>query len=139
MASTLSDKTDTELKQGWSGKTLYSVSAPPLQLVAIVGIVVLLLWISSYMNYKASMQTATANANLLLLILPLVLLLTALYGRLAVPLKQYYYKSNGEDGPSSSPSGLAAMVALVLVLVYHRPHLIFVVAIVLFYTYVLSV
>ncbi|MED6118839.1 hypothetical protein PIB30_006334 [Stylosanthes scabra] len=125
----------TELKKGWSGNTVYPVSAPPLQLVAIVGIVVFLLWTSSYMNYKASMQTATANTNLLVLILPVLLLLIALYGRLAVPVKHY---SNNEDEPSSSPIGLAAMASLVLVLIYHQPHLIFVVAILFLYTYVLS-
>ncbi|MED6192886.1 hypothetical protein PIB30_013976 [Stylosanthes scabra] len=126
----------TEVKKGWSGNTMYSISTPPLQLVAIVGIVVFLLWTSSYMNYKASMETATVNANLL--ILPLVLLLIALYGRLAVPVKNYYNYSNSEDGSSASPAGLAAMASLVLVLVYHRPYLIFVVAILFLYTYVLS-
>ena len=136
MALLLSERRDPELKQGWwSGSTLYSISAPSLQLLAVVGIVVFLLWTSSYLNYKAP----TINASLLLLLLPLVLLLVALYGRLVVPAPNVKVKhSHGEDG-ASSPWGLAALGTLVLVLVYYRPHLIFVVGIVFLYMYILSI
>ncbi|KAI4336778.1 hypothetical protein L6164_015260 [Bauhinia variegata] len=66
-------------KQGWTENTLSSISAPPLPLVTIVGIVMFLLWVSSYINFKTSMETAVINLNLLLLFLPLVLIFIARY------------------------------------------------------------
>ncbi|KAK3195182.1 hypothetical protein Dsin_026492 [Dipteronia sinensis] len=64
-----------EWKQGWSGQTLASVSAPPLPLLAVFGIVLLLLWLSQYTGYKAQMQLTTINFQLFIFLLPIMLIL----------------------------------------------------------------
>ncbi|KAJ1394870.1 putative transmembrane protein [Sesbania bispinosa] len=137
MSSVVLERRD---EKGWSrGNSLVSITAPPLQLVAIVGIVVFLLWVSSYMNYKAAMQTTTINVNLFLLFLPLVITLIAQYGRFMVPEPPKVTTSGGGEDGGPSPWGWVALVVLLLSLISYRLHPIFVVTIVLFYLYILSV
>ncbi|KAI4316939.1 hypothetical protein L6164_024863 [Bauhinia variegata] len=105
-------------KQGWAENTLSSISAPPLPLLTIVGIVMFLLWVSSYSNYKSSMETAMINLNLLLLLLPLILIFVAHHiSSLASPeVKQHLV---GREG-GGSPWRVAALLVLLLVLLsYH--------------------
>ncbi|KAJ4723312.1 Transmembrane protein [Melia azedarach] len=64
-------------KHGWTEQTLASVSAPPLPLLAIFGIIILLLTLSSYINYRLQMQQSMMQLKLFLLILPLLLILAA--------------------------------------------------------------
>ncbi|KAJ1421627.1 hypothetical protein SESBI_13579 [Sesbania bispinosa] len=114
-------------KQGWTKNTLSSLSAPPLQLVSIVGIVMFLLFVPSYVNFKSTVKTATIGFHLFLLILPLLLILIAysiskLSGaRLVVPLPLSFFgrrlrPRSSEASTSASPWGVAALVVLLLVL-----------------------
>ncbi|XP_020229205.1 uncharacterized protein LOC109810205 [Cajanus cajan] len=109
-------------KQGWTISTLSSLSAPPLQLVAIVGIVMFLLFLPSYINFKSTLHTATIAFHVFLLFLPLFLILIAYtiskHGpRLLVPPPPPF--SGGirlRTPPGGFPWGVAALVVLLLVL-----------------------
>ncbi|KAK2983786.1 hypothetical protein RJ640_017189 [Escallonia rubra] len=54
-----------EWKQGWTSQTLYSISTPPLPLLAIFAIVVFLLSISQYTNYKSQLNNTMINFQVL--------------------------------------------------------------------------
>ncbi|OAY50580.1 uncharacterized protein LOC122723733 [Manihot esculenta] len=64
-------------KQGWTEQTLASVSPPPFPLLAIFFIIFLLLFVSSYFNFKDQMEHTVINFNLFLLFLPVLLILVA--------------------------------------------------------------
>ncbi|XP_057415091.1 uncharacterized protein LOC130709967 [Lotus japonicus] len=146
MASVLNERSgDQEPKTGWKGNALSSISAPPLQLLAIVGIVVFLLWVSSHMNSKSAMETTSnTNVNLFLLFLPLVITLIAQFGRfgVAVPATNNNATTtsssygDGDEGPS--PWGWVPFVVLLLVLISNQLHPFIVMAIVSLYMYVVS-
>lgn len=114
-------------KQGWTKNTLSSISAPPFQLVAIVGIVMFLLLVPSFINFKSTMQTATINFNLFLLVLPLMLILIAQFisrygARLVVPVPPSIFRRGRAQtgGGGGSPWGVATLVVLLLVLAFYR-------------------
>ncbi|CAL0305869.1 unnamed protein product [Lupinus luteus] len=113
-------------KQGWTKNTLSSISAPPFQLVAIVSIVMFLLLVPSFINFKSTMHTATINFNIFLLLLPLVLIFIAhfisRYGEsLVVPVPRSIFRlSRAGTGGGGSPWGVAALVVLLLVLALCR-------------------
>ncbi|KAK7400217.1 hypothetical protein VNO78_11417 [Psophocarpus tetragonolobus] len=138
MASPLNQRREPEWKKAWTGNTLLSV--PPLPLLAIVGIVVFLLWVSSYLNNYSSMQIATTNVNLFLLFLPLVLTLIAQGARFVLPAPSVtrLHDGDAESESSSLPWGLFVSVVMLLVLISYRLHPIFVTAIVFLYVYLLS-
>ncbi|KAK2383666.1 hypothetical protein P8452_38741 [Trifolium repens] len=133
MASLVNESNDSEIKKGWMENSLSSISTPPLQLVAIVGIVVFLLWISSYMN----MQSTSTNLNLFLLFLTLVITLISLFGRYVAPESNVTNMDGGDGGQSTW--GSVALLMFLLVFISNRLHPLFVVAIVFLYMYVLSV
>ncbi|WJX46691.1 hypothetical protein P8452_33465 [Trifolium repens] len=133
MATLVNETNDSELKKGWMENSLSSISTPPLQLVAIVGIVVFLLWISSYMN----MQSTSTNLNLFLLFLTLVITLMSLFGRYVVPESNVTNMDGGDGGQSTW--GSVALLMFLLIFISNRLHPLFVVAIVFLYMYVLSV
>jgi hypothetical protein len=133
MATLVNETNDSELKKGWMENSLSSISTPPLQLVAIVGIVVFLLWISSYMN----MQSTSTNLNLFLLFLTLVITLMSLFGRYVAPESNVTNMDGGDGGQSTW--GSVALLMFLLIFISNRLHPLFVVAIVFLYMYVLSV
>jgi hypothetical protein len=133
MASLVNESNDSEIKKGWMENSLSSITTPPLQLVAIVGIVVFLLWISSYMN----MQSTSTNLNLFLLFLTLVITLISLFGRYVAPESNVTNMDGGDGGQSTW--GSVALLMFLLVFISNRLHPLFVVAIVFLYMYVLSV
>ncbi|KAG4398633.1 hypothetical protein GLYMA_08G079700v4 [Glycine max] len=142
MATPLNETREPEWKKAWTaGNTL--LSAPPLPLLAIVGIVVFLLWVSSQLNTNySSMQIATTNVNLFLLFLLLVLTLIAQGTRLvlpAAPSVTSLYDADVESSESSSmPWGWIVSALMLLVLISNRLHPIFVIATVVVYVYFLS-
>ncbi|KAK2437515.1 hypothetical protein QL285_022399 [Trifolium repens] len=133
MATLVNETNDSELKKGWMENSLSSISTPPLKLVAIVGIVVFLLWISSYMN----MQSTSTNLNLFLLFLTLVITLMSLFGRYVAPESNVTNMDGGDGGQSTW--GSVALLMFLLIFISNRLHPLFVVAIVFLYMYVLSV
>ncbi|XWS24488.1 hypothetical protein CRYUN_Cryun28dG0106900 [Craigia yunnanensis] len=48
-------------KQGWTEQTITSISAPPLPLLSIFGIICLLLLVSSYVNCKKEIHYTVLN------------------------------------------------------------------------------
>ncbi|BAT74061.1 hypothetical protein LR48_Vigan464s003000 [Vigna angularis] len=140
MASPLNERTEPEWKQAWTGNTLLSV--PPLPLLAIVGIVVLLLWISSQLNNNyLVMQIAKTNLNFFLLFLPLALTLVAHGTRFVPPAPSVRPLHDGDvesESESSMPWGWVISVLVLLVLISYRLHPILVVGIVFLYVYFLS-
>ncbi|XP_061373309.1 uncharacterized protein LOC133315659 [Gastrolobium bilobum] len=113
-------------KQGWTINTLYSISAPPLQLLSIVGIVMFLLFVPSYINFKSTVQTTTVSFHVFLLVLPVVLIFIAYYisrcgTRLVLPVPPSFFgrvrmRARTSETGGSSPWGVAASVVLLLVL-----------------------
>ncbi|CAL5213742.1 unnamed protein product [Lathyrus oleraceus] len=132
MASLVNKSSDSEMKKGLMENSLSSLSTPPLQLMAIVGIVVFLLWISSYIN----MQSTSTKLNLLLLFLTLVISLISLFGRHVAPTSIVTNLDGGDGGQSTW--GSIALLVFLLVFISNRLHPVFVVAIVFMYMYVLS-
>ncbi|QCE16689.1 uncharacterized protein LOC114163737 [Vigna unguiculata] len=109
-------------KQGWTTNTLCSLSAPPLQLLAIVAIVMFLLFVPSYVNFKSTVHTATVGFHLFLLLLPLFLIVVAYAiskhgSRLVLPAPPPFLGGIRlrTDG-GGFPWGVAALVVLLLVL-----------------------
>ncbi|KAK7409913.1 hypothetical protein VNO78_00312 [Psophocarpus tetragonolobus] len=108
-------------KQGWTRSTLYSLSAPPLQLLAIVGIVMFLLFVPSYINLRSTVQTATIAFHVFLLVLPLLLILVAYaiskHGpRLVLPAPPSFFGGGVQTEAGGFPWGVAAFVLLLIVL-----------------------
>ncbi|ESW31007.1 hypothetical protein PHAVU_002G200900 [Phaseolus vulgaris] len=139
MASPLNERSEPESKPAWRGNNLLSVPPPPL--LAIVGIVVFLLWVSSQLNNNyLVMQIATTNVNFFLLFLPLVLTLIVQGTRLVPPAPSVrpLHDGDAESESSSIPWGWVISVLMLLVLTSYRLHPILVVGIVFLYVYLLS-
>ncbi|CAJ2642940.1 unnamed protein product [Trifolium pratense] len=101
------------------------ISAPPFQLVSIVGIVMFLLFVPSYINFKSTMHKANITLHLFLMILPLLLIFIAYFiskcgPRFVLPVdffgRQLVQSRARTEGGGSAPWGLAALVVLLLVL-----------------------
>lgn len=115
-------------KRGWSDHTIASISTPPLQLLAIFGIVISLLWFSSYTGYKAQLHETAVNFQLFLFLLPVLMVLFmasySMIGRLYIP----FQRPSGQESvhrAGASPWGVAILLAVLLFLLsYHSsPHL----------------
>lgn len=109
-------------KQGWSGQTLPSMSAPPLPLVTIFGIVLVLLWFSQYADYRAHLHNSAINFQLFLILLPVLLVFFMVSfsssGRFA-----FWQRRLGRHTvhPSrGSPWGIAVLVGLLFVLLFYQ-------------------
>ncbi|KAB2636171.1 PI-PLC X-box domain-containing protein [Pyrus ussuriensis x Pyrus communis] len=117
-------------KQGWTGQTLTSISAPPLHLLTIFAIVIAFLWLSQYTDYKSQMQHTAINAHLFLISLPIFLIfLFASYSSISStgwfnfgyrPSQREAVQRAGRGGSSSSPWGVAILLVLLLVLVSYQ-------------------
>ncbi|KAH7523507.1 hypothetical protein FEM48_Zijuj06G0018800 [Ziziphus jujuba var. spinosa] len=111
-------------KQGWTERTLASISAPPLPLLAIVGIVVVLLSISSYTSFKMQMQRSIIGFKLFLFFLPLVLIFVAhsitRYGRFVVISPRTKEVSSSQSG--GSPWAVAMLVVVLLLMIFYQPY-----------------
>ncbi|KAF5752032.1 hypothetical protein HS088_TW02G01052 [Tripterygium wilfordii] len=107
-----------EWKQGWTGQTLSSISTPPLPLLTIFGIVIVLLWLSQYTEYKAELHQRTTNFQLFIFLLPILLIIfMASYS--AIGRFSYWQSQNLGGG---SPWGIAILVVLVLLLVCYQSY-----------------
>lgn len=107
-----------------SSNTLSSIAAPPLQLVSIVGIVMFLLFVPSYIKFRSTVQAANTSFHIFRLVLPLLLILIAYFisrcgSRIKVPGALSFLgrrvRGRAETG-GSPPWGVAATVVVLLVL-----------------------
>ncbi|KAG4193657.1 hypothetical protein ERO13_A06G004000v2 [Gossypium hirsutum] len=76
-------------KKGWTEQAITSISAPPLPLLSIFGIICVLLMVSSYINLKREVHHTVFNLKMFLLFLPVMLIFAAQFlskcERLVVP------------------------------------------------------
>lgn len=112
-----------EWKQGWTGQTLGSISTPPFPLLTIFGIVIFLLWLSQFTDYKARLHHSAINFQIFLFLLPLLLIfLMASYSTnwlLYFRLRPQQPDSVRHTG-GSSPWGIAIFVLVLLMLLSYQ-------------------
>ncbi|EXC00988.1 hypothetical protein L484_016054 [Morus notabilis] len=118
------DRSGSSWKLGWTERTLASLTAPPLPLLAIVGIVVVLLSVSSYANYKSQMQKTVIGFRLFLLLLPLVLIFVAhsvtKYGTVLVVRPRTKHEAVSEGG--GTPWGVVVLLVVLAVLISYQSY-----------------
>ncbi|GJZ25849.1 hypothetical protein Tco_0570102 [Tanacetum coccineum] len=99
------------------------MSAPPMHLVALLGLVILLLSMSSYTEFKVHIEREKMGLKLLLFLLPLALFVVTyvtMRHRLPYMVRAASTPSSSGKQDGTSPWGVAFLVILVLVLVkYH--------------------
>lgn len=109
-------------RQGWTEQTITSLLAAPLPLVAIIGIVVILLSMSSYTSYRVQMQRKMVGFKLFLFLLPLILIFVAnsirKYGRYDPVTKQRLANQYGDF-----PWGVVVLLVLLLLMISYQPYL----------------
>ncbi|GJU75543.1 probable galactinol--sucrose galactosyltransferase 2 [Tanacetum coccineum] len=119
--STIASRTPSGLS--WRDQTLNSMSAPPMQLVALLGLVILLLSMSSYTEFKVQIEREKMGLKLLLYLFPLALFVVTyvtMRHRLPYMVQAASTPSSSGKQDGTSPWGVAFLVILVLVLVkYH--------------------
>ncbi|GFS42806.1 hypothetical protein Acr_00g0081770 [Actinidia rufa] len=107
-----------EWKHGWTEQTLASITTPPLPLLAIFAIVIFLLCLSQYTNYKAQIQHSMINFQLVLFLLPVLLIFVLLSGftsgRFNIRALSPDHRSGGFPWP------VAVLVVVLLVLVSYQ-------------------
>ncbi|KAL7206889.1 hypothetical protein ACSBR2_019568 [Camellia fascicularis] len=117
-----------EWKQGWTRQTLASISIPPFPLLAIFAIVIFLLSLSQYTNYKAQMQHTMINLQLFLFLLPILLIVIMLSGLTSGRFNFWFLQSEHNPthwserggGGGGSPWGVAILVVVLLLLVSYQ-------------------
>lgn len=108
----------------WKDRTLASVTAPPIPLMVIFGLVVLLMCLATYSDYKAQAERTVIGFKLLLFLSPVLIILMV---HLMIVSNRWFYYVRGSRPVSesinqegSSPWGLVLVVLLLLVLVYYH-------------------
>lgn len=121
----LREGSSSSWKVGWTERTLASLRAPPLPLVAIVGIVVVLLSISSYANYKSQVQKTMIGFKVFLLVLPLLLIFVAnsvtKYGSVLV-ISPRTKREPATSEAGGSPWGVALLLIVLMVLISYKSY-----------------
>lgn len=109
----------------WRDQTLESISAPPLPLIVLFGLVIFLISMNTYSEYKATIERSKASLKLLSILLPfLVILLVYILlnsNRWFYPVgfsrPVIYHLASQEGG---SPWGLVLLLVLLLVMVHYQ-------------------
>ncbi|KAK3001088.1 hypothetical protein RJ639_021461 [Escallonia herrerae] len=111
-----------EWKQGWTSQTLHSISTPPLPLLAILAIVVFLLSISQYTNYKSQLNNTMISFQVFLLLVPVLLIFFIRSGVASGRFNFWLPRPRQEVGyrTGASPWGVAVLVVVLLVLVSYQ-------------------
>ena len=123
----INSSTETNPKQSWTYKTMSTLNSPPLPLLALFGIVVFYLYLSTYFPYKESLHRAFFQLKLIFLVLPALLffIMRTNYNPNDSQAAWYWVRVPKPDHDSfhrvgGSPWGVALVVVLLLVLVsYH--------------------
>ncbi|EEF52723.1 uncharacterized protein LOC8274663 [Ricinus communis] len=112
-------------KQGWAEHTIASISPPPFPLLAIFLIIFLLLFVSSYFNYKYQMQHTFIHFKLFLLFLPVLLIFIAkLVSKTERPFFPATKAVYGTVRPNwDLPWGVAVLLVVLLVMVSYQSSL----------------
>ncbi|KAF4383069.1 hypothetical protein F8388_009100 [Cannabis sativa] len=123
----LRDGSSSSWKVGWTERTVASLSFPPLPLMAVVGIVVVLLSISSYANYRSHMHQTVIGFKIFLLFLPLLLIFLAKfvtkYGSvLVIRTPRTKRGNNNNNNNNNSPWGVAMVLVVVMVLISYKSY-----------------
>ncbi|KAK9062733.1 hypothetical protein SSX86_019923 [Deinandra increscens subsp. villosa] len=107
----------------WADQTLGSMSAPPMRLLAFLGLVILLMSMSTYAEFKVHIEREKMALKLFFYLLPLALFLVAyvtMRYRLPYVVRAASLPMGSGKQDGCSPWGVAFLVVLVLVLVkYH--------------------
>ncbi|KAI3725444.1 hypothetical protein L1987_65232 [Smallanthus sonchifolius] len=105
----------------WVDQTLGSISAPPMQLLAFLGLVIFLMSMSTRSEPKpAHIEREKMGLNLLLYLLPLALFLVTyvtMRNRLSNAVQATGLPTEAGKQDGCSPWGVAFVVIMVLVLV----------------------
>ncbi|OMO92893.1 hypothetical protein COLO4_17253 [Corchorus olitorius] len=113
-----------EWKQGWTGQTMASISAPPIPLLTIFGIVILLLWFSQSANYQAQLHQSSLNLQLFIILLPILIILFMISfsssGRFVFWQQRLEQEIVRRSGAGGFPWGIAILVGVVLVLLSYQ-------------------
>ncbi|CAK9162061.1 unnamed protein product [Ilex paraguariensis] len=113
-----------EWKQGWTRRTMASVSAPPLPLLAILAIVIFLLSLSQYTGYKQQLQHSMINFQLSLFLVPIMLMVFMSFcfngGMLFNFWSSHPRQQDSLHRTGGSAWGVAVLLVVVLVLVSYQ-------------------
>ncbi|XP_050215014.1 uncharacterized protein LOC126666095 [Mercurialis annua] len=112
-------------KQGWAEHTITSISPPPFPLLAIFVIIIVLLSLSSYFNYKSQMQQGVINFKLIMLFLPVLLIFIAKL--VSKGDRFFFYTTKAEYGTLRRnwdlPWGVGILVVILLVMLSYQSSL----------------
>nr|DAD22385.1 TPA_asm: hypothetical protein HUJ06_023848 [Nelumbo nucifera] len=113
-----------EWKQGWTGQTLSSISAPPPPLLTIFAIVFLFLLLSRYTEYKAQMEQTMISFRFLLFLLPVLLIFIvrsmAFKHGMRFAFRQPRPEHDSIHRAGGSPWGVAALVIVLLLMISYQ-------------------
>ncbi|XP_009607098.1 uncharacterized protein [Nicotiana tomentosiformis] len=115
-----------EWKQGWTNETLASVLVLPLPLLAIFAIVIFLLSLSQYNNYKEQLEQSRINLQLFFYLVPVFLIFlmrsSLLNGGFNFwgPSQPRHNNSVYKRSRAEFPWGVAILVVVLIVLVSYQ-------------------
>ncbi|KAL2499359.1 hypothetical protein Adt_24909 [Abeliophyllum distichum] len=107
----------------WRDQTLDSISPPPLHLLVFFGLLIMLMFLASYSDYKAQVEKSKMDLKLLLFLLPflVILMLNFMvdnrwwhYAGISTPA----YETVRQEG--TVPWGLLLLVVFLLVMVQYQ-------------------
>ncbi|KAL2522251.1 hypothetical protein Fot_26263 [Forsythia ovata] len=108
---------------GWRDQTLDSISPPPLPLLVFFGLLIMLMFLASYSNYKAQVEKSKMDLKLLLFLFPFLVILMLNF---MVDNRWWYYagiptpayETVRQEG--TTPWGLLLLVVFLLVMVQYQ-------------------
>ncbi|KAG5613477.1 hypothetical protein H5410_024758 [Solanum commersonii] len=110
----------------WRDQTLESLSAPPLALIVLFGLVIFLMSMSTYSEYKATVEKSKASMKLMSFLLPFLIILLVY---IMIDSNRWFYPYGGVTRPvvyhlasqeGGSPWGIALLLVLLLVMVHYQ-------------------
>lgn len=113
-----------EWKHGWRGQTMSSISAPPRPLLTIFSIVMLLLWLSQYTDYKSHLSQTSTNFQFFFILLPILFIIFFVVSFSSSWRFVFWQQQRMEGQPGRRtggfPWGIAILLVVILVLLSHQ-------------------
>nr|GMD97488.1 uncharacterized protein LOC109152740 [Ipomoea batatas]GMD99271.1 uncharacterized protein LOC109152740 [Ipomoea batatas] len=108
----------------WRDQTVDSITAPPLPLMVLFGLVAFFMCLSTYLDFKAQVARTKSSLRMFVFLVPLLVVLLV-YIRLVsyrffYPYGRPVYRSGGGGDGGIAPWGLAVLVVLLLVMVHYQ-------------------